>query len=409
MADGAPQILPIGRDRAGEVLALDQWAFGFDADELTEREWALVTDELEWDRTWGAYLAGPERLSGVYSVVSADVPLPGGRSVRGSGLTWVGVHPRDRRRGVLTAMLHHHLADVAGRGEPISLLFAAEPTIYGRFGYGLASHRVCPVLARGAELRAVPAADELVVDLDHADPGRWTDRLAACYDRARLQRPGWLSRLDPRRRHAGAERLKVLTVADAGGELRGYALFRRRERWTADRPDSTVEVSEVVATDAAAARTLWGRLTDLDLTATVVAPPLAVDDPLLHLLVDARAAAPRWLDGLWVRVVDVPRALSARGYASEVDVVVEVTDPLMAANRGRWHLTGDRAGARCDPTDRPAQLSLDVRELGTVYLGGPTLAALATAGLVTATDGEVLDRTSAAFASGVAPHCCWQF
>jgi len=193
------------------------------------------------------------------------------------------------------------------------------------------------------------------------------------------------------------------------GELRGYALFRRHVRWDAFTAQGSVRVREAVTVDGAAARALWGLLGDLDLTSTVRTPMLAPDDPLLHLLVDPRGASPRLTDGVWVRLVDVPAALAARGYATGVDVVLAVTDRLLPGNAGTWHLAGGPDGATCTRTDRAAQLALDVRELATAYLGGPTLAALAGAGLVTVPDRPALAGASAAFASPVAPHCGWQF
>jgi predicted acetyltransferase len=215
--------------------------------------------------------------------------------------------------------------------------------------------------------------------------------------------------LDPVRRRHGAERLKLLTVATPDGEIRGYALFRRTEKWEGQVASGVVTVEEAVAVDAAATRALWERLTDLDLTSRIETPPLPVDHPLLHLLVDPRAAAPRLADGLWARIVDLPAALTARGYDGPLDVVLGVSDALIPANDGCWQLESGPDGVTCDRTDRRAQLNLDVRELATVYLGGPTLAALAGAGLVTVDDDAALVRASAAFASPVAPHCAWKF
>ena len=64
--------------------------------------------------------------------------MPGG-SLPCAGVTAVGVQPTHRRRGVLRSMMDAQLRDVHERGEPIAALWASEETIYGRFGYGLAS------------------------------------------------------------------------------------------------------------------------------------------------------------------------------------------------------------------------------------------------------------------------------
>ena len=84
-----------------------------------------------------------------------------------------------------------------------------------------------------------------------------------------------------------------------------------------------------------------------------------------------------------MRILDVPAALAARRYAAPVDVVIDVDDPRIPANTGRWRLVGSPDAATCTPTDAPADLALDVQALGAAYLGGTSLAALAAAGEVT--------------------------
>jgi len=415
----------MSRDQSQQVLDLDQWAFGFDSDDDPHLpEMPEMIDTFDDDRVFGAWLGGSdqqhggERLAGIYATYSLDVAVPGGQ-VPVAGLTWVAVHPRDRRRGVLRAMIEHHLDDVrTRRGEPFSMLHAAEAGIYGRFGYGQASRVAVCTLSRGADLRDVSGADDLEVDIERADMDRHADLLGEVYDAARAGRVGWVSRptrgqrrsilVDPRRRRRGAESLRVLTVRDPS-ELRGYAIFRRRMAWKDGTPRGTVEVFEVVARDAAAARAIWGRLTDLDLTTTIETPDLSLDDPLLSLLVDPRSAGQKVTDALWVRVIDLPATLTARRYAADVDVVLEVTDACCPSNAGRWHLQGGPGGATCTRTDRAAQLGLDVSELGSVYLGGFSLAALAASGAVTVHDQEALHRTAIAFSWPTLPYGPWMF
>ena len=154
---------------------------------------------------------------------------------------------------------------------------------------------------------------------------------------------------------------------------------------------------------------LWSRLTDLDLTSEIHTDPRAVDDPLLHLLVNVPAASPRLTDRLWLRIVDLPATLTARRYCGPVDVVLEVTDALCPANAGRWRLTADPDQARCERTDGEADLALDVRELGAAYLGGTGLTALVEAGLARELRPGTLGPASVAFGWPIAPHSGWTF
>jgi predicted acetyltransferase len=122
-----------------------------------------------------------------------------------------------------------------------------------------------------------------------------------------------------------------------------------------------------------------------------------IDDPLLHLLAVPRSAQARRKDNLWVRLVDLPAALSSRAYSTPVDVVLEVADDFCPWNEGRYRLVGGADGATCTPTSDAAELSAHARDLGAAYLGGTTLVARAAAGHVTETRAGALAAASLAF------------
>jgi predicted acetyltransferase len=398
-----------------EFFELDQWAFGFDP---ADAELDAAREELEWDRVAGVRLGDPPKLVGIHAVLTQNLTVPGG-SVPCAGLTWVGVHPEARRRGVLRAMMRYHLDDARERGEPVSALFAAEPAIYGRFGYGLTSSWVELTLGRGAALRDVPGSAELTASFETADRTMHGPLVADLFERARRTRPGGVSRpagalwasafLMPPSVARGQDLLRLLTVRDARGDVRGYALFTRRTDWSSTGADGTVSVREAVALDPVAAHALWTRLVDLDLTSKVEVRRRTLDDELLHLLVDVRAANPRFSDALWVRLVDLPTALAARHYPVPVDVVLQVTDELCPPNAGRWRVEGGPDGASCAPTDAQADLALDVRDLASAYLGGQSLLALANAGLVRELRPGALFSAAAAFGWPIGPYSGWLF
>ncbi|WP_459975087.1 GNAT family N-acetyltransferase [Nocardioides pyridinolyticus] len=117
----------------------------------------------------------PSTYPGIYGAYPLELAVPGGDLVPCAGLTWVGVHPDHRRRGVLSAMLRHHLEQVHDTpGTHVSALHASEPAIYGRYGYGLASLELPITLGRGASLTA-PGLDEAAATIttrmaDASDP-----------------------------------------------------------------------------------------------------------------------------------------------------------------------------------------------------------------------------------------------
>lgn len=406
------RIVPLGPDDGAEVLRLDQAAFAFP---LAEVDPEVDLLGFEWDRTFAAVrrAAGPhqhapgrawsaeEELAGLMTAYSLDLTVPGAggatRSVPMAGLSWVSVHPDHRRRGILTELIRHHLDGLHGRpdsqaqhSEPVSGLFASEPAIYQRFGYGAAASGLALSVPTGAALRPMPGGEQVQTQLTGTSVPGVVELAVDLANRAALRRPGGVRRpavalasllRDRPERHPGVEHLK-LVVARRAGEPTGFAVFRRQMDWSAMGPSGTAKVLELVGLDAATEHALWTRVLSLDLIRTVTTPVLAPDHPLLTWLVDIRAAQATWTDALWLRLVDVGRALTARGYAADVDAVVEVTDAMCPWNAGRWRLAARDGEATYSATDDAPDLTLDVRDLATAYLGGPALAALADAGLV---------------------------
>jgi predicted acetyltransferase len=133
------------------------------------------------------------------------------------------------------------------------------------------------------------------------------------------------------------------------------------------------------------------------------------DDPLRQMVTDGRALATRPVDSLWVRLVDVGRALSARRYPAPIDFVLEVRDRFCEWNTGRWHLWGHPAGAFCDRTDRDPDLVLGIEELSAIYLGGVSLASLQAAGRVTEVSPGAVTQASTGFGWPVTPWCPDEF
>jgi predicted acetyltransferase len=383
--------------------------------EVNEHERAV----FEFDRSLAA-LDG-DAIVGTTAAYSFQLTVPGGIAAAG-GVTFVSVLPTYRRRGILSAMMRHQLADIAARGEAIAALYASEAGIYGRYGYGCASRQLRLAIRRGegtlrpATAGAGPGLGP--VQLRAAEPTELRAELAKVYDSVVPRRPGMIARDerwwqavldDPEFVRRGMSPQKCLLAADASGP-RGYALYRTKPDWDEDGlPYGGLSVRELIATDAAATAALWADLLTRDLIGEVVARNRPVDDPLLDLLADRRRARAYLADGLWVRLIDVGAALGQRRYASEADIVIDVTDELLPANAGRWRLqcAGPAGGgvASCERTTAAADVVLPVAALGAGYLGGTRLGALAAAGLVSERKDGALARLSAAMYSDPAPWC----
>jgi GNAT superfamily N-acetyltransferase len=334
---------------------------------------------------------------GIYGVRPMQLSVPdgdgGGQLVPVGGLTWVGVHPDHRRRGVLTAMLRHHFEQSRREGVHLSALHASEPGIYGRHGYGLASLELSVKLGRGTTFTAPYLEDEVATIATRmstvTDPGMAERRRAlelAVAPRtvgSIVGEPGFfveLCRVPPEQLR-GNEVPRVL-FATRGGQDLGYAVFLRSHKWDNARPGGKVDVHAHHATPAAELA-LMRRLVDLDLAGTIKVNSVAQDDPLFSWVPGPRGTGDvDTYDSLWLRLVDLPESLVARGYEADGDVVVEVLDEAAPWNAGVWRIRVKDGMADVTRTDDDPEVSLSVHALGAAYLGGGNLAAMRRGGLV---------------------------
>jgi hypothetical protein len=344
---------------------------------------------------------GPtETHSGIYGVRPMVMSVPGGAVPPVAGLTWVGVHPDCRRRGVLTAMMSDHLARTRGEGLVLSVLHASEPGIYGRFGYGLASLQLQVDLGRGTTFTAPYLEDEaarITTRTVSADQPGVMARVRAC---ALAAAPGAAGTVvgsadffeligDEAPEERRDKERKRFVLAQLDGQDVGCVGLRREHKWENARPGGTLSAGMMYGTPAARLA-LLRRLVDFDLMGTVRLENVGSGDPLLDWLDGPRATGDvKTWDSTWVRLVDLEQAWSLRSYDLDCDVVVEVEDRHAPWNAGRWRLTAAGGKGSAQRTDDPADVTLDVSVLGAAYLGRPV------AGLLRA--GRVAEHREGAF------------
>ncbi|GAA1902860.1 GNAT family N-acetyltransferase [Streptomyces sodiiphilus] len=383
-----------------------KWAFGGHP-EIAERR-ALWREVTEIDRSLAMW--DGDRVVGTTGTFSFRLSVPGGSLVRTGALTMVSVAATHRRQGILRRMMRRQLDDVRAAGEPLAILTASEPVIYGRFGYGLATQYVAARLDTGrVGLRLPEGTGE--VRLSVAEPSEVSGRCEELYARQVPCRPGMLARspgwtkvqfADPEDERRGASPLRAL-LAERDGELTGYALYNMKPEWERGGPSGVVQVRALEAAGPADHAALLRFLCGIDLMTSVRLSDRPVDDAFLHLVTDTRRCELELGDSLYLRPVEVGAALAARSYSTDIDVVLEVSDAFCPWNEGRWHLSGGPKGAVCEPTRDPADLVLSANELGSAYLGGFSLTALASAGRVREVRPGALAAASTAFTSPVAP------
>ncbi|MFI9266513.1 GNAT family N-acetyltransferase [Streptomyces werraensis] len=342
-------------------------------------------------RTVGAFDDG--RCVATFRSFAQELTVAGGAAVPADAVTNVTVSPTHRRRGLLTRMMAQDLAAAKERGDVVATLIAAEYPIYGRYGFGPATWTTewtIDVPRAGLDPRWAGPEDGGRIDLVDAEDVRKLG--PELHERLRRSQPGAVSRDElwwqlatgAVRFHATFHEPFHVVHRSAAGEVQGMAAYTTDDTWgDAKQPLNTAKVKWLIGVTPSAERALWRYLCSIDWVVRVKSGYRAPDDLLPHVLPDPRAAAvTTQADWLWVRILDVVRALEARTYEAAGALVLEVADAGgLAGGRYRLEASADGAGT-CAPTTENPDLSLDVADLATLWLGDESAVRLAALGRV---------------------------
>ncbi|MDQ4132955.1 MAG: GNAT family N-acetyltransferase [Actinomycetota bacterium] len=406
------EIRPITEDELPAFARTVYQGFGVQADDEEVEEVRL---SIELDRTLAIFDGGrPVATAGVLSV---RLTLPGATTVPAAAVTVVAVLPTHRRRGMLTALMSRQLDDVAAAGEPVAVLLASESVIYGRFGYGPATEVATVEIERAHAAIADPSPP--VGDIRLVEVDDLPTQLPEIHARYCAQQPGEISRppgwwqaffRDYEHNREGLTARFAVVYDGPGGRPEGYLTYRMKGDPWAALPEKILQVEDLVAQTPRARAALWRYCLAVDLVQLVRAPAVPVDEPLRWILRDSRRLQTTGVhDFLWVRLVDVAAALSARRYATADGLVFDVADGFRASQAGRYRLDGGPDGAECRRTDESADLRLDVADLGSLFLGGVRATTLARAGRIVELKAGALRRADALFGSDPMPYCSTEF
>jgi predicted acetyltransferase len=406
------EIRPVTHAEAKDYLRVLPWVNGLPQEEPEPSAWYAgraanppqhkatpeqldqYADELltDWFRPQAAFVDG--KIAGGSAIVSVEITLPGGRQVPMGGVTSTGVLPTYRRRGLLRKIMGAMLDDCRERGEFLAGLSASEATVYGRYGFGPATFQHRWEVRRTDVAFQTPFTDpgqlELVDGVEAA--AVWP----VLHEQVRAERVGEVSPLPGK--WSGLGDAYHLVHRDAAGQVDGAAIFQLP--WSPD-PEHAgeLQVEAFEALNHDAYRALWGLLLDFDLTKRVVAARRPVDEPLRWMLTNSRALKlARTRDNLWLNILDVQRALTARTYAATDSLVLEVDGV-------RWRLETSKSEAACTVAPGAAtDVSLTVSELGSLYLGGVRASEFRDAGRITEHTSGAVSRLDAVLRPGRAPH-----
>jgi predicted acetyltransferase len=298
-------------------------------------------------------------------------------------ITGVTVRTSHRRRGLLRRMMSEDLALAKERGIAIAALTASEASIYGRFGFGVATSEQSITVDTGAKFRL----NHLPVgSVEVADPSVLLELAPEVFAKVHGAQPGSIGRQEFYRqlaagttsREGGPDaKVKVALHYSADGAVDGYVSYRFGG-W--DKTPATMEIIDLVAATPAAYLELWQYLAAIDLVESITWNEAPVDNPLTWALTDSRcvkASNPR--DLLWLRILDVTQALEARQFAADGTLVFTVTDALNLT-AGTFALEVHNGSARVTASDQAPDLDLDIAVLSSIYLGAVNPVSLAAAG-----------------------------
>jgi len=276
----------------------------------------------------------------------------GGRSIRCAGVAAVGVAPEFRRQGASRGLLRRMLEEQRAAGVPLAALYASSQAVYRAVGFeqaGSWNRYELPLTNIRVGDRELPMHS---VPLSSPEPFTALCRQRAESSNGQLDRtPGlWQRILNHRLKPQYGYLIGELAAPE------GYVIYLQEGGvWEA----SKIEIRDACIRTARAARRLWTFLADHGSIVSSVNWYGPAIDPLLALVGECKFTPVqvfRWM----LRIVDVERALAARGYPADVSAELhfDVTDVLLPANTGRYVLQirdgapevhrGGRGDLRCD-------------------------------------------------------------
>ncbi len=357
----------------------------FGDDPQAADSWASrLVQLLSLSRTYAVFEHG--EIVGTSAAFEFELTVPG-NTLPMAGLTMVTVRPTHRRRGILRSMMAAYLDDLHAHGEPLGGLWASEASIYGRFGFGVAAESdKVEVDTRGMSVRWPAPLDQVrFVEDDGA-----MEHLPGIYETVRRDRPGMLSRSDawwrtrrlhdPSSRRNGAS-AKRRCVSFRAGVATGYVVFRQRMKWDGELAAGSVEITELVGVDSVATASLWHFATNVDLFPRVKWWNAPIDSALPWMTEHVRNLQRRRTDTLWLRVCDVPAALSGRAYEANGRLRLAVCNPGESGTAVFELAVEDGEGTCVEAAGTP-DIVLDRCTLASLYLGGASASTLARAGLI---------------------------
>ncbi|MBW8486529.1 GNAT family N-acetyltransferase [Actinomadura parmotrematis] len=381
-------IRPLTPDDSPAALDAAARAFGHPPAPHEGAVRARLSDAVAAGRQFGAFDGG--RLVGTSRVYGMRQWWHG-RAVSLGGVTNITVAPEERGRGVGRAVVTDALHRCAGLGHALAMLYPATTPLYRSLGWEHAGAQA-QVTLRAEALRTLAAAPVPVRRAGPDDAAEVAATIARVHEEAGDAGPLDLG-ADAWRIALGQEGRFHYLAGD------GFLSYGWADGYGPE-GDGTLQVHRAVAGSQETLRALWAVVGSGSSTASTVKAVVGAHDPVLWALRERTGDTlrqERWM----LRVVDVPAALSGRGYPAclETAVTLAVQDPQLPANTGTWRLTVKDGEGRVEEAGPGASaVRLTPNALAALYAGVP-VTTLVRAGILDAAEAAAAAPLGAVFAA----------
>ncbi len=308
-------------------------------------------------------------------------------------ITDVTVQASHRRRGLMKALMVTDLTESRERGDVFAVLTATDARLYGRFGFGVTAH------ARSLEIESGPKFQLRTEPVGHsvfADPANIADLRRNIFETFHARQfwsvgranHYWTSGFDWNAQRSVSHRGAV--HIDEHGEPDATLVFVVEEDnlrildLLGTSTGAEIELLRLLAHGEAHEKIIWPRCHD-------------PRHPLPWALEDSRVVrTTKEFDTVWVRVLDVERAVGLRQFDSDGSVTLEIRDRQGFCD-GTYEITVENGRATVDRTTKAADVAIHVAAFSTLLSGLQGALELGVAGLAFGSKPD-LERTSRLFA-----------
>jgi len=367
---------------------------------------------MEIDRCLGAFVDG--KIVGANSVLTFTLSVPGG-VVKAGGIIDVVVYPTHRRQGIMSKLMKKQFNEILKKDEPIAFLYSADSGTYGRFGFGIASFQESwEIHRRDTKFRKTLIDYDSVENIEMLSSKEISNIMPGIYELAWNERPGMIKREISR-----WNRLKLEMEREDISGISSYALFKKDgkpEGYVNYRTDinststrGNLMINEIISTTDEAHLNLLNFCMNIDGVNKITSNSRPLDDPITWVLEDPRKLSRKIEDQLHLRILDVPNALVSRKYNIDGEITILVEDNILDSNNTKFILKKSGDLVKCEKTNLPHDIKIDIRELSSLYLGGTSWLNLWKSKLIEAKSLEKLHLADQMFYSTRSPWCADYF